>query len=434
MTVERKHTGDPARGQFDWNTLCQLLNAEEYEQVTNLLLDAQATSEQRQNELLTNILTAAYYLCVACEECQTEIAWHKQACAEAGRRSQKLNQLLYAIFDQFRERGVPELLKGQPHALTAPTTKLQQAERGTESFSASASLWQRIQSLLGWRPEFRLPDQTMPPILPQTLSSPYSETDESGPPQLIVYCLGPFQVFQDDQLIANWPSGKGKSIFKYLITRRQRPAAKEVLMELFWPDAHPDAARNNLNVAIYGLRQALHDIRPDFSHILFQDDSYLLNPALRFWVDVEVFRDHLKTAQSLERRQDLASAVREYRAAEALYQGEFLAEDRYEDWLIPLRQGLQVDYLNSLDWLSRYYLDQQGYNSCITMCDKILAVDPCQEEAHRRLMRCYTQRGQRYLALRQYQLCVETLQKELDVPPAPGTTALYEQIRQGRAI
>ena len=200
-------------------------------------------------------------------------------------------------------------------------------------------------------------------------------------------------------------------------------------MELFWPGAHPDAARNNLNVAIYGLRQALREARPNFSHVLFQDDCYLLNPDLRVWVDSDAFAEHLKTAQKLERCGDLNSAIREYRAADALYQGQFLEEDRYEDWLIPQRQQLQDDYLRMLDRVSRYCLDRADYSASVTACTKMLAVDRCCEEAHRRLMRCYSRQGQPNLALRQYHLCVEALKEELDVLPTPTTREIYERIR-----
>lgn len=87
-------------------------------------------------------------------------------------------------------------------------------------------------------------------------------------PSLVIYCLGPFRAYQDDQPVTDWPSSKGKSIFKYLITHREHPVAKDILMELFWPGSSPDSARNNLNVAIYGLRQALRKVRPSFSHVL----------------------------------------------------------------------------------------------------------------------------------------------------------------------
>jgi DNA-binding SARP family transcriptional activator len=262
---------------------------------------------------------------------------------------------------------------------------------------------------------------------------PVVTADERRLPSLVVYCLGPFKVYQDEQAVEEWPSSKGKCIFKYLVTHRQRPVAKEVLMELFWPGAHPDAARNNLNVAIYGLRQALRKAHPSFSHVLFQDDCYLLNPDVQTWVDCEAFMERFTAARALERRGELVAAVREYRAAEALYQGEFLEEDRYQDWPVPQRQRLQDDYLSILDCLSNYHLEQEDYAACATVCGKMLAVDSCCEEAHRRLMRCYSRQGQPYLALRQYHLCVERLKEELDVPPTQTTTALYGQIwKRGR--
>ena len=55
--------------------------------------------------------------------------------------------------------------------------------------------------------------------------------------------------------------------------------------------------------------------------------------------------------------------------------------------------------------------------------------DPCREDAHRRLMRCFTRQGQPHLALRQYQACVDALDHELGVDPDPATTALAQQIR-----
>jgi DNA-binding SARP family transcriptional activator len=122
--------------------------------------------------------------------------------------------------------------------------------------------------------------------------------------------------------------------------------------------------------------------------------------------------------------------MREYRAAETLYGGELLEEDRYEEWLVPRRQRLQNEYLGLLDRLGHTCCEQGDAAACIALCLKMLAVDPCREEAHRRLMRCYYRQGQIHLALRQYHLCVETLERELDVAPMPATTALYHQIQE----
>lgn len=260
------------------------------------------------------------------------------------------------------------------------------------------------------------------------------ETDAVSAPSLVVYCLGSFQVYQDDQLIDDWPSSKGQLIFKYLLLHRTRPVAKEFLMDLLWPDSPPDAARNNLNVAIYGLRRALRRGRPDFSQVLFREDSYLLSPDVTIWLDLENFVHHVKTGQHLAQEGNLDAAINEYRAAEALYQGELMPEDRYEDWLLPMRRQLQDQYLYVLERLSAYYVNQQNFDAGIMIYHKMLAVDACNEEVHCNLMRCYSRQGHLHLALRQYHQCVEVLKRELEVEPDETTQALYAQIRQRKRI
>jgi hypothetical protein len=46
-------------------------------------------------------------------------------------------------------------------------------------------------------------------------------------------------------------------------------------------------------------------------------------------------------------------------------------------------------------------------------------------------MLCYALQGERNLALRQYEICLENLARVLDVAPMEETTALYRRIRNG---
>jgi DNA-binding SARP family transcriptional activator len=97
-------------------------------------------------------------------------------------------------------------------------------------------------------------------------------------------------------------------------------------MERFWPEAEPEAARNNLNVAMHRLRRALG--RDGFPFVQFADGHYLLNPRLVVSIDADAFLAHAARASELERDQDVDGAIREYAACVALYQGELLPEDR----------------------------------------------------------------------------------------------------------
>jgi DNA-binding SARP family transcriptional activator len=43
-------------------------------------------------------------------------------------------------------------------------------------------------------------------------------------------------------------------------------------------------------------------------------------------------------------------------------------------------------------------------------------------------MQCYLVQGQRHLAVRQYQACVQSLKDELDIGPSEETIVLYRRI------
>jgi DNA-binding SARP family transcriptional activator len=424
-----------AEGQLDWHVVSALLETGLYERVAELLARAQTAGAQTGQAGLTQMLAAAQRICQACGQSRAEAEWHEQAIQEAGQRERDFRRQLQAILDLINGYEEPDTQeeRGAPSALTAETGL---PKLDTPLSSEHPSLWPHMKT----SPRQGLDHPRSPERAPYQVShaalaaSPVWEKGEPRPPSLTVYCLGPFRVYQDDQLISNWPSGKGKCIFKYMIANHGRPIAKEVLMDLFWSDADPDAARNNLNVAIYGLRQAMRAGRPDFSHILFEDDHYLLNPAMPIWIDVEEFRRRYEAGRTLEKKGGLAKAVEEYEVADGLYQGDFLEEDLYQDWLIPRREAFKDSYLTILDRLSRYYLEERSYATCIYLCRRILAEDDCREDAHRRLMRCYSRQGQRNLALRQYHRCVETLARVLDVSPMPETEALYHHVRRGETI
>mgnify|MGYP002084394244 FL=1 len=345
-------------------------------------------------------MEAARHLSLACQQCRIESDRHSREYAEARHQERALQRELRSILAAMSGRGTD-----------APDT---QSPADQQTFGQARS----------------------PRTEPTTVVNGQASTDDPAlqqPSSLAIYCLGPFQVHHADHVVTHWPNGKGKSIFKYLVTHRKHPVSKEVLMDLFWPSATPHAARNNLNVAIFGLRQAVSKTECRPPCVLFQDGCYSLNPELPIWVDYEVFRAHLVKAAALERQGERESACRELVVAEMLYQGDFLEDNRYEDWLAPLRQSLRTEYRRLLDRLGDYHLGTGNYDACVQISVKMLASDGCDEGAHRRLMLCYVRQGLPHLALRQYQLCVDTLGRELEVPPSPETTDLAHHIRERRA-
>jgi DNA-binding SARP family transcriptional activator len=276
-----------------------------------------------------------------------------------------------------------------------------------------------------------------PAVAPVHRGEPF-RTTVAGPGRgqalsLIVHLLGRFRVTLNDAPVDDWPSSRGRALFKYLLTHRDPWPSREALMEVFWPGAAPEAARNNLHVALHGLRRALRKA-DDVPVIVLERDVYRLHPELQVWVDTDEFDRHVQTGRQLEAAGELAGAMAEYELALSLYQGDFLADDPYEEWPLLTRERLRLTYLDSVDRLSHLYFSQARYAPCVALCQQIVERDPCREDAHRRLMRCYSRQGQVHLALRQYRICAEMLRAELDIEPATETAVLREQIHRREPV
>jgi DNA-binding SARP family transcriptional activator len=61
---------------------------------------------------------------------------------------------------------------------------------------------------------------------------------------------------------------------------QDRPTRRDVLMALQWPDHSHNSARNNLNVALYSLRNTLDGLEQGAQPIVYRDGCYILNPDL----------------------------------------------------------------------------------------------------------------------------------------------------------
>jgi DNA-binding SARP family transcriptional activator len=201
------------------------------------------------------------------------------------------------------------------------------------------------------------------------------------------------------------------------------------LIDVFWPDTDPELARNRLNVALSSVRQVFRDVL-DLDVILYQQGMYTLNPQLDVWVDLNEFESQLDKAFDYDRRKQHGAAVNALEIAANLYQGDFLAGDPYDEWTVFTRERVRLAYLDALVQLAHQYFESSQYAACAAICQSILERDICREDVHCLLMRCYARQDQFHLGLRQYQTCVEALNRELDIDPAEATQALYHRLQR----
>ena len=121
-----------------------------------------------------------------------------------------------------------------------------------------------------------------------------------------------------------WRLKKARELVKLLALAPGHRLHREQVMDVLWRDREPAAAANNLHQAVHVARRALAA-----DAILVRDE------ALFLVADVDV--DRLEAAAADARSAGTPSA---YRAALAIYGGELLPENRYDDWAESRRDEL----------------------------------------------------------------------------------------------
>lgn len=414
----------------DFRQINHLIENNEYVAAVQSLSDLQATME-REDRLVELLLAIVEVTCKAAVNTQAKLDWLEQIEDQLDAQIEDYRIVLSKLMSYLVEYQEYQRLQKQ-NSIAPPDLSMivASATPVRPRQKAPSSLFEFLQGLLS-RFQLERGADTLPALLPEQQSEAGEDIAEAtDSPRLVVYCLGSFKVYRDHQPVRHWHSLKGLSIFKYLLHHRQTPVSKDILMDTFWPDVEPAAARRNLHQAIYSIRRTFKEGQTDFKSILFENDCYSLDPEITIWLDIQEFNRRVNIGLELEKRGNLSEALVEYSIAEGLYLGDFLEEDLYEAWIYPLRQQWLDAYLTLANRLSECYLQQAEYTASMALCRKIIRFDRCHESAYRRLMKCYLAQGQRHLAIRQYLTCLDVLKEELDITPSEETCSLYKQLVQ----
>ncbi len=248
--------------------------------------------------------------------------------------------------------------------------------------------------------------------------------------RLEIHLLGQFRVVVDGERVEErqWVRRKPKLLIKLLALQPHHQLHREQIIELLWPELDYEAAGNNLYKTVHLARRALEpesDGRANSRFILTQDQLVMLRAPGELWIDLEAF-ERCATGTLA------GGSVEALEGALNLYSGDLLPEDLYENWAAARRDHARSLFQELLARLTQLYDEQGQHQLAIERLRMMLASDPTNEEAHRRLMRIYAQTGSRHQALRQYRVCCKALRRELDAEPERTTLELHEQIVSGK--
>ncbi len=220
--------------------------------------------------------------------------------------------------------------------------------------------------------------------------------------QLSLTLLGGLQARVEPGRVLSLPTRKAQALLAYLALPPGQTHPRAKLAALLWGGMREESARNSLRQALFALRKALAPTTPPA--LSLEGDTVALDRDAAH-VDVAEFERLLAsgTPEALER-------------ASAFYRGDLLLglvvdEPLFEEWLLGERERLRELALEGLARLLAQQRKAGATEAALRTGLKLLTLDPLQESVHRTLMRLYAALGRRGTALRQYQQCVNVLQR-----------------------
>lgn len=240
--------------------------------------------------------------------------------------------------------------------------------------------------------------------------------------QLTLALLGAPQIRLADQEV-NIGRSKAVALLAYLALAPQ-PVTRETLLALLWSDYEPQAAQSQLRQMLWAIQKA---IGKTWLQVDRQSIGFVAQSALH--IDVRLYQQHL---QALPAAPADPARLAGLLAVADLYRDDLLTgftigdSAEFAQW-----QQLETDawrhrQMRVLSEIVTHLTGRQAYMEAITYARRWLALEPVNEAPYLQLMQLYAYSGQRGLALRQYQECVQRINAELDAPPSAAITDFYQ--------
>jgi WD40 repeat protein/DNA-binding SARP family transcriptional activator len=232
--------------------------------------------------------------------------------------------------------------------------------------------------------------------------------------------LGPMEVTDGGGRL---PLGgpKQRLVLAHLILRANRVVASDLLIDEIWGEEPPAAARATLQSYVSNLRKLVGGDR-----LAGRPSGYLL-VAPPEEIDAEQFEQLVARARR-KQETDPAGAVRLYREALALWQGDALADLSGEPSLWPTIERLSELRLAALESRVRAELDLGRHADLVPELDALQAANPLREQLAGHLMLALYRSGRQDRALAAYHHLRKALAEELGIDPSPAIERLQVRI------
>ena len=195
-------------------------------------------------------------------------------------------------------------------------------------------------------------------------------------PALRISMLGRFEVLRDGLAMTDraWTTQKAKTLLKLLVLHRPAGLHQEQAIEALWPRQSRARGNASLKTAVKLVRRALEPgLEGPASHVLHRVGPILRFAAENVWVDLDEHARLLAGARAHAAGGRLDDAIEDLERAQILYRGDVLdPEDRYEEWVQPVRERVQRAHVDALTHLASLRASRGDYAGAAEAIRRVL--------------------------------------------------------------
>ncbi len=234
-----------------------------------------------------------------------------------------------------------------------------------------------------------------------------------------LFLFGQFRWELPDGTIVPQMRMKTQALVAYVALSANGIVRRDQIATLLWENSKEPLG--NLRHAIKEIR----DIQEEIGYQLISTEGS--NISLDFndlWVDARVASQCAKQFST-----DLAIQLVEAKPQQLLEDCD-IHDGLFDDWLLSERSRREEELRQCLGvYLEKASEKRHNLSEIHKITSAIFGFDPTNETAHQELMRAYAEAGDRGSALRQFEICEETLSRELGVEPSLETRQLLQTVK-----
>ncbi|MBI1880857.1 MAG: hypothetical protein HYR94_21985 [Chloroflexi bacterium] len=218
--------------------------------------------------------------------------------------------------------------------------------------------------------------------------------------RLIIRLLDHVVIEIDGQPLSRLPSRAAEALLIYPVCHDQ-PIPRETLADLLWSERTQKQGLTNLRTILTSLRWELDD------YLTVTRQTLAFNHAADYWLDVTEFENQLSQLQQQPHATTPLSpeTAHHLQTAADLYRGDFLASfslregHDFEAWTFLKREQLRRMAGLGLRRIVAHYLATHDYPVGLRQAERLLALEPYDDQARRQMMWLLVRSGQRNVAL-----------------------------------